>query len=236
MATDVLGFLWNTSGDSTFRLNDPSIGNLEFDTLDQETHEWNRDVTMNPVENGSPISDHIIRQPRKLTVAGMISNAPVTGVLTQLSNALASGFAGEDRVNTAIKLLDSLYQSNELVTIYTKNYTYENMLLQAINIPRRANDGDAVNFTIDAVQCNIVSTATTELPPGVGVKKLGNGTSVTSKAGTSNSSDPATENRATPTKDNGKNTGSILKQASDGLSGASGKLGDYLGKIIGGVT
>ena len=236
MATDVLGFLWNTSGDSTFRLNDPSIGNLEFDTLDQETHEWNRDVTMNPVENGSPISDHIIRQPRKLTVAGMISNAPVTGVLTQLSNALASGFSGEDRVNTAIKLLDSLYQSNELVTIYTKNYTYENMLLQAINIPRRAGDGDAVNITIDAVECNIVSTATTELPPGVGVKKSGNGTSGTSKAGTSNSSDPATANRATPTKDNGKNTGSILKQASDGLSGASGKLGDYLGKIIGGVT
>lgn len=236
MATDVLGFLWNTSGDSTFRLNDPSIGNLEFDTLDQETHEWNRDVTMNPVENGSPISDHIIRQPRKLTVTGMISNAPVTGVLTQLSNAIANGFDSEDRVNTAIKLLDSLYQSNELVTIYTKNYTYENMLLQAINIPRRAGDGDAVNFTIDAVQCNIVSTATTELPPGVGVKKSGNGKSGTSKAGTSNSSDPATANRSTPTKDNGKNTGSILKQASDGLSGASGKLGDYLGKIIGGVT
>lgn len=236
MATDVLGFLWNTSGDSTFRLNDPSIGNLEFDTLDQETHEWNRDVTMNPVENGSPISDHIIRQPRKLTVTGMISNAPVTGVLTQLSNAIANGFDGEDRVNTAIKLLDSLYVSNELVTIYTKSYTYENMLIQHINIPRRVEDGDAVNFTIDAVQCNIVSTATTELPPGVGVKKSGNGTSGTSKAGTSNSSDPATENRATPTKDNGKNTGSILKQASDGLSGASGKLGDYLGKIIGGVT
>lgn len=236
MATDVLGFLWNTSGDSTFRLNDPSIGNLEFDTLDQETHEWNRDVTMNPVENGSPISDHIIRQPRKLTVAGMISNAPVTGVLTQLSNAIANGFDGEDRVNTAIKLLDSLYVSNELVTIYTKSYTYENMLIQHINLPRRVEDGDAVNFTIDAVQCDIVSTATTELPPGVGVKKSGNGTSGTSKAGTSNSSDPATANRATHTKDNGKNTGSILKQASDGLSGASGKLGDYLGKIIGGVT
>lgn len=172
MATDVLGFLWNTSGDSTFRLNDPSIGNLEFDTLDQETHEWNRDVTMNPVENGSPISDHIIRQPRKLTVAGMISNAPVTGVLTQLSNAIANGFDGEDRVNTAIKLLDSLYVSNELVTIYTKSYTYENMLIQHINLPRRVEDGDAVNFTIDAVQCDIVSTATTELPPGVGVKNL----------------------------------------------------------------
>lgn len=78
------------------------------------------------------------------------------------------------------------------------------MLIQHINLPRRVEDGDAVNFTIDAVQCDIVSTATTELPPGVGVKKSGNGTSGTSKAGTSNSSDPATANRATPTKDNGK--------------------------------
>ncbi|HCA7853724.1 hypothetical protein P0227_07150 [Enterobacter cloacae] len=237
MATDVLGFLWNSSGDSTFRLNDPSVGNLEFDTLDQETHEWTRDVTMNPVENGSPISDHIIRQPKKITVAGMISNAPVTGVLTQAASALDSGFDGEDRVNTAIKLLDSLYLSNELVTIYTKNYTYENMLIQGINIPRSVDDGDAVNFTIDAVQANIVSTATTEVPPGVGVRKTdatSNGTAA--KAGTSNSADPATANRATPTKNVGKNTGSILSQALDGLSGSGGKLQEYLGNIIGNVT
>lgn len=232
MATDVLGFLWNSSGDSTFRLNDPGVGNLEFDTLDQETHEWTRDVTMNPVENGSPISDHIIRQPKKITVAGMISNAPVTGVLTQAANALDTGFEGEVRVNTAIKLLDSLYLSNELVTIYTKNYTYENMLIQGINIPRRVDDGDAVNFTINAVQANIVSTATTEVPPGVGVRK----TDGASKAGTSNSADPATANRATPTKNVGKNTGSILSKALDGLSGSGGKLQEYLGNIIGNAT
>jgi hypothetical protein len=237
MATDVLGFLWNTAGDATFKITDPGVGNLEFDTLDQETHEWNRDVTMNPVENGSPISDHIIRQPKKITVAGMISNSPITGVLTQLSNVIATGFDGEDRVNTAIKLLDSLYLSNELVTIYTKNYTYENMLIQSINIPRRVEDGDAVNFTVDALQVNIVSTATTELPPGVGVRKTDASKSGSSgKAGTSNSMDRATANRATPTKNNGINTGSILSQLGDGLSGAGGKLGDYLGKIIGNVT
>ncbi|WP_435952744.1 phage baseplate protein [Dryocola sp. BD626] len=231
MATDVLGFLWNSSGDSTFRLNDPGVGNLEFDTLDQETHEWKRDVTMNPVENGSPISDHIIRQPKKITVAGMISNAPITGVLTQASNAIATGFDGEDRVNTAIKQLDSLYLSNELVTIYTKNYTYVNMLILDINIPRRVEDGDAINFTIDAVQSDIVSTATTEIPPGVGVRKTDAG-----KPSTSNSTDSATANRATPTKNVGKNTGSILSQAADGLSASGSRLNDYLRKIIGNVT
>ncbi|MGL5965629.1 MAG: phage baseplate protein [Kluyvera sp.] len=237
MATDVLGFLWNSSGDKTFRITDPSVGNLEFDTLDQETHEWNRDVTMNPVENGSPISDHIIRQPRKLTIAGMISNAPITGVLTQVSNAIETGFDGDDRVNTAIKLLDSLYQSNELVTIYTKNFTYENMLIQGINIPRRVEDGDAVNFTIEALQANIVSTATTEIPVGVGVRKTDAGNSnSTAKAGTSNSTDASTANRATPTKNVGKNTGSILRQAVDGLSGSGSRLNDYLGKIIGNST
>ena len=78
MATDVLGFLWNSSGDSTFRLNDPGVGNLEFDTLDQETHEWTRDVTMNPVENGSKLSPALPRFPfplqptRKLRVSAFI--------------------------------------------------------------------------------------------------------------------------------------------------------------------
>ncbi|CBX44530.1 hypothetical protein P88_00190 [Erwinia phage phiEt88] len=233
MASDILGFLWSTSGDSTFRLVDPVVGNLEFDTLDQEEHSWSREVTTNPVENGSPIADHIIRQPKSLTISGMISNAPVTGILTQISNAVSNGFSGEDRVNAAIKQLDLLYESEETVTIYTKNYAYVNMLIKSINIPRRVSDGDAINFTIEAVQARIVSTATTQLPPGVGVKKSGSGTK---KAGTSNSTDKATANRATPTKDNGKNTGSILSKASEGISGAGSKLGDYLGNIISGAS
>lgn len=220
MATDILGFLWNTTEDKTFRLTDPSIGNLEFDTVDQITHEWNRDVTKNPVENGSPIGDHIIRQPKGITITGMISNAPIAGVLTQISNAITSGFDAEDRVAAAFKLLDQLYKSDELVTIYTKYHSYVDMLITNIQIPERPENGEAIVFTIEAVHVRIVETATTNLPPGVGIRKTGTGNTPGKKAGTSNSLDKPTANRNTPNKDIGKNNGSIGKQALDGITKA----------------
>lgn len=228
-ATDILGFLWNSSGDRTFSINDPGVGSFEVDILDQETHEWSREITNNPIENGSPVGDHIIRQPEKITISGMISNAPISGVFTQISNAIDNGFDGNDRVQQAIDQLYAMWESDGLITIYTKNRMYTDMLISNITIPRRVQDGEAVNFTISAQHVRIVSTATTELPPGVGVKKE---TSASGKAGKSNSPEQSTANRATPNKDIGKSTGSILSQATDGLSSAGSKLSDYLkGKI-----
>ncbi|MFA1238729.1 phage baseplate protein [Serratia odorifera] len=230
MATDILGFLWNTTEDNTFRLTDPSIGNLEFDTVDQITHEWNREATRNPVENGSPIGDHIIRQPKGITITGMISNAPIAGILTQVSNAIASGFDAEDRVAAAFKILDQLYNSDELVTIYTKYHAYEDMLITNIQIPERPENGDAIVFTVEAAHVRIVETATTELPPGVGIKKAGSGNTPGKKAGTSNSLDKATANRATPNKDIGKNNGTVAYNLKEGVEGLLNKSANLLNR------
>ncbi|HGM5832515.1 TPA: phage baseplate protein [Serratia marcescens] len=228
MATDILGFLWNTAEDKTFRLTDPSIGNLEFDTVDQITHEWNREVTRNPVENGSPIGDHIIRQPKGITITGMISNAPIAGVLTQISNAITSGLDAEDRAAAAFKLLDQLYKSDELVTIYTKYHSYVDMLITNIQIPERPENGEAIVFTIEAVHVRIVETATTQLPPGVGIKKTGSVNTPGKKAGTSNSLDQPTANRATPNKDIGKNNGTTAYQIKGGVEDLLNKAANLL--------
>ena len=49
---DILGFLFDASGGGHFKIADPAVGFLEVDCVDQETHEWNNEVTTNPVENG----------------------------------------------------------------------------------------------------------------------------------------------------------------------------------------
>ncbi|MCW1825694.1 hypothetical protein OLZ31_02330 [Enterobacter asburiae] len=186
---DILGFILPRNPGDDFLMLDPYFGILEFDVVEQEPHDWTRDITTNPVEGGSPIADHIIRQPKKLSVTGMISNTPVRGIISRIE-----GEPPKDNVREAIALLENFYNSNELLTVYTRDIVYENMLITSISIPRRTEDGTAINFSMDFQQVNIVTTATTKLPPGIGV----------GKDGKSNAKDKATKNRATGTKNAGK--------------------------------
>lgn len=235
--TDLLGFLWNSTSNSTFSLEDESVGNLEFDSIDSETHDWQRDVTQNPVENGSPVADHIIEKPRNLTVTGMISNSPISG--SSIFTSLISGSNTEDAVANAFSTLDALYKSRSLVTIYTRYATYENMVLTSINIPRTPDVGDAIVFTIQATQIRIVSTQTTSLPVGVGVKsQTTSSSSATSsgKAGTSNSLDAATQKRSGATQSLGKSSSDVglLEGASTGIGNALDKLKNKAADVISG--
>ncbi|WP_158782503.1 phage baseplate protein [Pantoea sp. BAV 3049] len=228
--TDLLGFLWNSNSTSTFSLSDESVGNLEFDSIDSETHDWQRDVTQNPVENGSPVADHIIERPRNLTVTGMISNTPVNG--SNIFNSLVNGFNEEDAVAKAFSTLDALYKSKSLVTIYTRYAVYENMVITSINIPRTPDVGDAIVFTIQATQVRMVSTQTTSLPEGVGVKKQ---TDSSGKAGTSNSLDEATKHRAGGNQSLGKASSDVgtLEGLTKGIGNATDKLKNTLSEAIG---
>lgn len=229
---DILGILFDASGGGHFKVADPTVGFLEVDCVDQETHEWTNDVTTNPVENGSPIADHVIIQPDRITIAAFISNAPVLGFLDGISSFITDGFNGEDRTQAAFTKLYQLRESKALISIYTRYKLYTNMVITNISVPRRPDDGDAINFTIEAIHVNIVSTATTTLPPGVGVQKTG------ANAGKSNATDSSTQKRATPGKDIGsgqmvgppdqeKTMGKAIKDAF-----GNGPAGKYLGSFF----
>lgn len=207
---DILGFIWSGEGDQSFGLLDPVVGNLEFDCIDAETHDWSRDVTSNPVENGSPIADHIIEQPDKLSVTGMISNSPIRSYSDQILG-IVNGQINDDRVVKAFDTLDRLMKSKELVTIYTRYKTYTDMVLQSVNIPRTVEAGDAIIFTVQAIKVRIVTSQTTSLPKGLGVKKTGK------DAGKSNSKNVDTAKRGGTDKNNGKSTADIQRSTAKSL-------------------
>ena len=52
-------------------------GNIELDAMLDESHEWSADVTSNPVEDGAPVTDHVIEQADKLTIRGVVTDAPL---------------------------------------------------------------------------------------------------------------------------------------------------------------
>lgn len=209
----LVGFLWNGTNDTNFGIADPNgkIASFEVDAVLSETHTMERDVTMNEVENGSPIADHIIKRPITLDIQAIVTDAPVKGLVENYSNAIDNLLNGSKYTADCFGALRLFYEHQDILTIYTEYTAYENMAIQSIVIARDPKDGEALVFNIRAVQIRIVETASTTLPAGMGVKA----------DGTSNAKQEATAHRATPNKDVGKNTGadvdtnkgSILSQA-----------------------
>ena len=143
---------------------------VDLDVTLDEAHEWLSDVVTNPVEIGSPITDHIQQQPDKLTITGFISDSPITdSIASQLSTIGDSEFG--TRAQTAFDLLRALMASKKLVTVYTRYRIYTDMALASINIPRSAGLGEAIQFTAQFTHVRMVETKTIDVPSGVSRNK-----------------------------------------------------------------
>lgn len=143
------------------------LGNLELDATLEEAHEWTAEATSNPVEEGSPVTDHIIEQPDKLKLRGVVTDAPM--VLSNTAADLISALVGS-RSQDAFELLRAIIKQRETVTVYTKHRIYPDMILTSINIPRTPSDGEAIEFTAEFIHLRKVSTQIVDVPPGISAK------------------------------------------------------------------
>lgn len=178
---------------------------IDLDVTMDEVHEWQNDVTTNPVETGSPIADHIQIMPDKLRITGMISDSSI-------SDAVIKQFSGIDngqfltRVQTAFDLLRKLKDDRKLITVYTKHKVYTDMALTSLSIPRNNQTGDSIQFSIEFVNIRIVNTQTVDMPKGINPKK-------TAKAGKS------VQTKTAPTDKGGAKNAKAVTQSKSVLSG-----------------
>lgn len=231
--TNPVGFLFNGSSDQDFRID--SAGNtasFEVDAVMSETHNMSRDVTDNEVENGAPISDNIIKRPITLEISAIVTDQPIRGTIAGISAAIDNVFRGSKYTEDCFGALLALYESAEVVTIYTEYRTYTNMAIEDITITRSPEDGESLLFSIRAKQIRKVQTATAKLPPGVGLKSDGK----TNAKG-------AAAKMATPGKDLGQNTAknvsdgaSMLEQAKQGAVKTVGDLMKSTKAVVSSVT
>lgn len=129
----------------------PMIGDLTLDATISESHEMTAEVTDFPVEEGSDISDNRRIAPRVVTLDAVISSAPTS--FAQIAGPLAPM-----SVPDGFKALEELFASDDLVTLVTKLRTYENMLITRLTVPRSNENGEAVFFSIELKQIQLVST------------------------------------------------------------------------------
>ena len=139
------------------------FGNIELDAALDETHEWSAEATMFPVEEGAPVTDHIIEQPDKLRLRGFVSETPIG------SAALVVPVGGS-RSRAVFELLEKLIKLRATMTVYTRHKNYPDMALVGVNIPRSSSVGEAIEFTAEFVRIRRVATQLVDIPPGVNPK------------------------------------------------------------------
>lgn len=229
----LVGFLFDGTSDREFGITneDGTIASFEVDAVLSETHTFSRQVTDNQVENGSPVADHIIKNPITLEIQAIVTDAPIKGLIQGVSDAFNNFLAGSKYTNDCFGALIALYEYQGFLTVYTQYKTYEKMVIENITIPRDPKDGEALVFNLSMKQVRVVSTATATLPKGIGAKPDGKSNAIGDA-----------KNRATPNKDVGKNTGievppddgaSYLKNAFDA---GSTKIGDMIKNVKGQIA
>jgi len=138
------------------RKKPPKIDTITLDAAVSESHEFNNQVTQFPIENGSVISDHVIRQPHVLTIEGFVTNSPVSllgGALSSISGAVGTGTRTESAFDKLIQLQNGKYNpvtklfDRKTFDVVTGLTVYTDMVMVSITFPRNGQTGEALNFS-----------------------------------------------------------------------------------------
>jgi hypothetical protein len=150
------------------------VASVEMDATVNENHQQSAQATTHPVEKGAAVTDHVIAQPVKLSLECIISNTPVipsddvyndgattvnvhfeTGMGTLISRQFDDDF---DRVRRVHEALSNLRELGVLISVITTLANYDDMVITQLSVPRSADFGNAIQFTMELKQIIIVET------------------------------------------------------------------------------
>lgn len=153
----------------------PQLGDLIADVWVSERHRREMEVTQNPIEFGSPVTDHAFVKAQSLSVTFGVSNTPL------VEN---ESFTDTDRVDEARQKLYELQNSKTFLTVKTiTGGEYNNMLLTGIGWITDDSNPHAVIFDLDLEEVEIVTTEQTEYQALPAEPKTKKKTKPTSKRG-----------------------------------------------------
>src|SRR5271169_3229899 len=114
-----------------------NFGTVTFDTMVTEEHHYSSRVTHYPVEYGTIVSDHIIREPDRVTLSGLITDTPL------------SLLAPFNRSVTAFNQLVRLQALRIVFDVVTGIKVYKNMAITLLDVPRNMKTGQTLTFNIE---------------------------------------------------------------------------------------
>lgn len=118
-----------------------SVGLLQLDVLLTESTELAAKTTEYAVEEGSPISDHVVVESERLKLSGLITP----------SNVMLMTADGRPKLIEAKATLRKIMTARDTVTVTTGLDTYLNMVVEECSIGR-SNEGDKLTVDMSLVQ------------------------------------------------------------------------------------
>lgn len=131
------------------------IGELFVDVATAEDHSFDSEVTEYPVESGADVADHVRPRPQMVSIEGIVTNTPI--------GSQAQPTLDAQRSSEALAMLLAMRDAREPIRVETALKTYENMLLEALNVTENAETGDALRFRASFKQLQIVTNNRTTL-------------------------------------------------------------------------
>lgn len=128
-----------------------NIAGIFLDATLNEDHNYISRVTQFPIESGEIISDHIINEPETLSLSGIVSDSPLL---------FLSSF---NRSTDAFNRLVRIHELKERITVVTGIKVYENMVMTSLSVPRNAESGQSLAFSMEFQKILLDSTVNLNL-------------------------------------------------------------------------
>lgn len=129
-----------------------SLGDLEFDAIVSRSETMDSDIPEYATEAGYSVSDNICLKALTLDVEAVISNTPVTWVNEHSPSP--------SRVETLCEEFRKLWREKKILTFSAGSDVYENMCIESLTLPRKAEYGSSVYISLALKQVTITKTDT----------------------------------------------------------------------------
>jgi hypothetical protein len=133
------------------------IDGFIIDAAITEEHTLNAEVTSNPVEEGSDVTDHVRLDPDMISIEGVVSDSPMPEIALARGDTDVNGAFVDRPSDAAFAHLIEMREKREPVTVVSLKRTYENMICTQLSIPVNAKTGEALRFRATFQQIQIVT-------------------------------------------------------------------------------
>ena len=172
------------------RVSPGQIGSLLLDATIREQHSYRNRVSNYPVEETSFISDHVQREPERITIDGFITQTPVAYLGGALSTLTSKAFGWDSQKDTAFRTTNRIQEAFtellkmagydypvqegtgavtknpvQLIDVVTGLRSYTNMVITDLNIPRDSNTGHTLRFTLTLQKLVLTESLFTTVTP-----------------------------------------------------------------------
>jgi len=156
-------------------------GGIQLDAWIRESTVRSARVTTNPIENGLTISDHVILEPMRFEMEGVVTDTPIgAGAVTALYNTgvniyeslssgsipdIVSGVVGSSeaqsntRSNSAYLELVVMLKAKELLVVQTSLERISNLVMTSITVDKDKTTANALFFKATFVEALIVKVS-----------------------------------------------------------------------------